>query len=47
MFRTLIFFLQNDITDQNEAVGEMIGAGLFVLFIVMLVGWSIKKLAKK
>lgn len=47
MFIMLAFFLQQDITDYNESMGEMIGAGLFILFIVMLVGWSIKKLAKK
>ena len=47
MVKILAFFLQKDITDYNESMGEMIGAGLFILFIVMLIGWSIKKFAKK
>lgn len=47
MVKILAFFLQKDITDYNESMGETIGGVVFVLLIVMLIGWSIKKFAKK
>lgn len=47
MLKILAFFLQNDTTDYNEAMGEMLGGVIFVLLIIMFIGWSIKKFAKK
>lgn len=46
MIKILALFLQNDLDNYNEKMGEMVGGVIFVLLIIMLIGWMISKYKK-